>query len=167
MTGAVQKVGQPRSAYCEIIARRRHNRRTKTNHPLRKPVRERLVQHLEAQSASHACVHALPSGPMDLKCVLSICIPVTPGGCGCRVYASEIIQHLVGETISMLSNKLLGMLFSHIKQALNSNENQCQHANTDSCPPRAQCTVKLEYGNDGAVDQNPEQSADYIPGTAG
>ncbi len=59
------------------------------------------------------------------------------------------------------------MLSSHIEHALNTDEDQGQHAHTDAGPPRAQGSVELQDGNDRAVDQDPKEGADHTAHTAG
>lgn len=56
----------------------------------------------------------------------------------------------------------LRMLFSHIKQALNTDKDQGQHPYADARPPRAEGAVELQDGDDGTVNQHPEQRPDNI-----
>jgi hypothetical protein len=51
----------------------------------------------------------------------------------------------------MKPNHLLRVLFPHVEQALNSDEDQGKHTHTNTSPPGTQGAVKLEYGDDGAI----------------
>ena len=51
---------------------------------------------------------------------------------------------------------LSSVLFSHVEQALNANENQGEYTNANTRPPGTQSAVELENGYDRAIDQNPK-----------
>ena len=61
---------------------------------------------------------------------------------------------------------LSSVLFSHVEQALNANENQGEYTNPNTSPPGAQGAVELEDGYDRTIDQNPKEGANHIANTA-
>lgn len=46
------------------------------------------------------------------------------------------------------------MLLAHVENALNADENECEHTDANARPPRTQGAVELQDRDDGAVDQD-------------
>lgn len=58
---------------------------------------------------------------------------------------------------------LLAATFARSQEALYTDEHQHQHADHDSGPPRAQCSVELDQGLSNAENEHAQQGAEYIP----